>query len=121
MSPEKLKNMISDSRIEYYKDKFEDKYTNLKNKSINVGFPIEKSNYPLYYIEDGEEKGLAIEYLKDVEKIIGLKTKKIFYSKDDKWENSDITVALTVESSIRDNKNYTNPYYIFLIGKRMDL
>lgn len=111
MSPEKLKNMISDSRIEYYKDKFEDKYTNLKNKSINVGFPIEKSNYPLYYIEDGEEKGLAIEYLKDVEKIMGLKTKKIFYSKDDKWENSDITVALTVESSIRDNKNYTNPYY----------
>lgn len=34
--------MISDSRREYYKDKFGDKYTNLKDKSISVVFPTEK-------------------------------------------------------------------------------
>ncbi|WP_298066233.1 HD domain-containing phosphohydrolase [uncultured Cetobacterium sp.] len=111
MSPEVLKNMISDSRKEYYKDKFKDKYINLKNKSIDVVFPTEKSNYPLYYIENSEEKGLAIEYLKDVGDILGVKIRKIFYSKDEDWKNSDITIASTVESSIRDNENYTNPYY----------
>ncbi|MGL5576712.1 hypothetical protein, partial [Cetobacterium sp.] len=111
ISPEVLKNMISDSRREYYKDKFKNKYTNLKDKSISVVFPTEKTNYPLYYIEDGEEKGLAIEYLKDVGEILGIQIKKIFYSKEEDWKNSDITIASTVENSIRDNKNYTNPYY----------
>lgn len=111
ISPETLKNMISDSRREYYKDKFGDKYTNLKDKSISVVFPIEKTSYPLYYIENGEEKGLAIEYLKDVRDVLGIQTKKIFYSKEEDWKTSDIIIASTIESSIRDNKNYTNPYY----------
>ena len=111
ISPETLKNMISDSRKEYYKDKFKDKYINLKAKSINVVFPTEKTNYPLYYIEDGEEKGLAIEYLKDVGEVLGIQIRKIFYSKEEDWKNGDLTVASTIESSIRDNKNYTNPYY----------
>ncbi len=111
ISPETLKNMISDSRREYYKDKFGDKYTNLKDKSIGVVFPIEKTSYPLYYIENGEEKGLAIEYLKDVRDVLGIQTKKIFYSKEEDWKTSDIIIASTIESSIRDNKNYTNPYY----------
>ncbi|WP_297432909.1 HD domain-containing phosphohydrolase [uncultured Cetobacterium sp.] len=111
ISPETLKNMISDSRREYYKDKFKDRYVNLKEKSIDVVFPTEKTNYPLYYIEDGEEKGLAIEYLKDVGEVLGIQVKKIFYSKEEDWKNSDITVASTTESSIRDNENYTNPYY----------
>lgn len=111
ISPETLKNMISDSRREYYKDKFKDRYVNLKEKSIDVVFPTEKTNYPLYYIEDGEEKGLAIEYLKDVGEVLGIQVKKIFYSKEEDWKNSDITVASTIESSIRDNENYTNPYY----------
>lgn len=111
ISPETLKNMISDSRREYYKDKFGDKYTNLKDKSINVVFPTEKTNYPLYYIEDGEEKGLAIEYLKDVGEILGIQVRKIFYSKEEDWKSNDITIASTIESSIRDNENYTNPYY----------
>lgn len=111
ISPETLKNMISDSRREYYKDKFGDKYTNLKDKSISVVFPTEKTNYPLYYIEDGEEKGLAIEYLKDVGEVLGIQIKKIFYSKEEDWKNSDITIASTIESSIRENENYTNPYY----------
>lgn len=111
ISPETLKNMISDSRREYYKDKFGDKYTNLKDKSISVVFPTEKTNYPLYYIEDGEEKGLAIEYLKDVGEILGIQVRKIFYSKEEDWKSNDITIASTIESSIRDNENYTNPYY----------
>ena len=111
ISPGTLKNMISDSRREYYKDKFKDRYINLKEKSIDVVFPTEKTNYPLYYIENGEEKGLAIEYLKDVGEVLGIQVKKIFYSKDEDWKNSDITIASTVESSIRDNENYTNPYY----------
>lgn len=111
ISPETLKNMISASRREYYKDKFRDKYINLKDKSISVVFPTEKTNYPLYYIEDGEEKGLAIEYLKDVGEVLGIQIKKIFYSKEEDWKNSDITIASTIESSIRDNENYTNPYY----------
>lgn len=111
ISPETLKNMISDSRREYYKDKFKDRYVNLKEKIIDVVFPTEKTNYPLYYIEDGEEKGLAIEYLKDVGEVLGIQVKKIFYSKEEDWKNSDITVASTIESSIRDNENYTNPYY----------
>lgn len=111
ISPETLKNMISDSRREYYKDKFRDKYTNLKDKSISVVFPTEKTNYPLYYIEDGEEKGLAIEYLKDVGEILGIQVRKIFYSKEEDWKSNDITIASTIESSIRDNENYTNPYY----------
>ena len=111
ISPETLKNMISVSRREYYKDKFRDKYINLKDKSISVVFPTEKTNYPLYYIEDGEEKGLAIEYLKDVGEVLGIQIKKIFYSKEEDWKNSDITIASTIESSIRDNENYTNPYY----------
>ena len=111
ISPETLKNMISESRREYYRDKFKDKYINLKEKSLNVVFPTEKSNYPLYYIEDGEEKGLAIEYLKDVGEVLGIQIRKIFYSKETDWENGDITVASTIESSIRDSKNYTNPYY----------
>lgn len=111
ISPETLKNMISDSRREYYKDKFGDKYTNLKDKSISVVFPTEKTNYPLYYIEDGEEKGLAIEYLKDVGEILGIQVRKVFYSKEEDWKSNDITIASTIESSIRDNENYTNPYY----------
>lgn len=111
ISPETLKNMISDSRREYYKDKFGDKYTNLKDKSISVVYPTEKTNYPLYYIEDGEEKGLAIEYLKDVGEILGIQVRKIFYSKEEDWKSNDITIASTIESSIRDNENYTNPYY----------
>ena len=111
ISPETLKNMISASRREYYKDKFGDKYTNLKDKSISVVFPTEKTNYPLYYIEDGEEKGLAIEYLKDVGEILGIQVRKIFYSKEEDWKSNDITIASTIESSIRDNENYTNPYY----------
>lgn len=111
ISPETLKNMISDSRREYYKDKFGDKYTNLKDKSISVVFPTEKTNYPLYYIEDGEEKGLAIEYLKDVGEILGIQVRKIFYSKEEDWKSNDITIASTIESSIRDDENYTNPYY----------
>lgn len=111
ISPETLKNMISDSRREYYKDKFGDKYTNLKDKSISVVFPTEKTNYPLYYIENGEEKGLAIEYLKDVGEILGIQVRKIFYSKEEDWKSNDITIASTIESSIRDNENYTNPYY----------
>ncbi|MGL5645301.1 HD domain-containing phosphohydrolase, partial [Cetobacterium sp.] len=111
ISPETLKNMISDSRREYYKDKFKNKYINLREKTVDVVFPTEKSNYPLYYIENGEEKGLAIEYLKDVGAILGIKIKKIFYSKEEDWKSSDITIAATVESSIRDDDNYTNPYY----------
>lgn len=111
ISPETLKNMINDSRKEYYKDKFKDRYANLKGKSIDVVFPVEKSNYPLYYIENNEEKGLAIEYLKDVEEILGIQIRKIFYSKEEDWKSGDITVASTVESSIKGNKNYTNPYY----------
>ena len=82
ISPGTLKNMISDSRREYYKDKFKDRYINLKEKSIDVVFPTEKTNYPLYYIENGEEKGLAIEYLKDVGEVLGIQVKKIFYSKE---------------------------------------
>lgn len=112
ISPETLKNMISGSRREYYKDKFGDKYINLKDKSLSVVFPTEKTNYPLYYIENGEEKGLAIEYLKDVREILDIQVRKIFYSKGEDWKNSDITIASTIESSIRDNENYTNPYYI---------
>ena len=111
ISPENLKNMISSSRKEFYKDKFKDKYANLKGKTIEVVFPTEKSNYPLYYIENSEEKGLAIEYLKDVADILDIQIKKIFFSKKEDWKISDVTIAATIESSIRENENYTNPYY----------
>ncbi|MCQ8212250.1 transporter substrate-binding domain-containing protein [Cetobacterium somerae] len=111
ISPKVLKAMISKSRKEYYIDKFKDKYVDLKGKEIDVVFPTEKSNYPLYYIEDGVEKGLAIEYLKDVEEILEIKIKKVFFSKKEDWKINHITIASTIESSIKDNKNYTNPYY----------
>lgn len=111
ISPETLKNMISASRKEYYIDKFKNKYKKLNKQIVDVVFPIEKSNYPLYYVENGEEKGLAIEYLKDVSEILDIQVKKIFYVKEEDWKSSDITIASTIESSIRDNENYTNPYY----------
>lgn len=45
------------------------------------------------------EKGLAIEYLKDVGEILGIQVRKIFYSKEEDWKSNDITIAKTIENS----------------------
>ncbi|MGL5176182.1 MAG: HD domain-containing phosphohydrolase [Cetobacterium sp.] len=111
ISPNSLKDMISESRREFYKDKFKNKYESLKNREINVVFPGEKSNYPLYYSEDGEEKGITAEYLSDVADILGLKLNRIVYAESKDWEDNHITAAATIETSVEKGDNYTNPYY----------
>lgn len=111
ISSDDLKNMISESRREYYKDKFKGRYQSLKGKEVDVLFPAEKSNYPLYYNEDGKEKGLTVEYLSDVADILGLKMNKVTYTNSKDWKENHITAAATVETSIERGDHYTNPYY----------
>ena len=114
ISPEALKNMISSSRREFYRDRFKDKYIGLKGKTVEVVFPSEKSNYPLYYMENGIEKGLAVEYLNDVENILDIQIRKIFYSKERGWQSGDIAIASIPESDLKESGNYTNPYYTLI-------
>ncbi|MGL4998662.1 MAG: HD domain-containing phosphohydrolase [Cetobacterium sp.] len=111
ISSDELKKIIVNSRREYYKDKFVNKFLSLKGKEVDVLYPVEKSNYPLYYMENGKEKGLIREYLKDVEDILSIKLNKKKYSKNTDWKENDIIAAITVQSSLKEKELYTNPYY----------
>ncbi|MEG0562281.1 MAG: transporter substrate-binding domain-containing protein [Cetobacterium sp.] len=109
ISSEKLKGMINSSRIEFYKDKFGEKYSNLYGKEIKVRFPVEKTKYPLFYIENGKEKGIISEYLNDIQQILGIKIQKIHTLEDESLEDKDINIVSVID--LKSDKLYTNPYY----------
>ncbi|WP_297597687.1 HD domain-containing phosphohydrolase [uncultured Cetobacterium sp.] len=109
ISSQRLKEMISLSRVEYYRDKFGEKYSDLYNKEVNVLFPSEKSMYPLYYKENGKEKGVITDYLKDIEDILGIKTQKIFDTNFENYEDTEIVVATIL--GLKESRLNSNPYY----------
>lgn len=111
ISSDDLKNMISESRREYYKDKFKDRYQSLRGRSLDVLYPGEKSNYPLYYSEEGKEKGITVEYLSDVADILGINLNKVTYTEGQDWKKNHIVAAATVETSSERGDSYINPYY----------
>nr|WP_307775099.1 transporter substrate-binding domain-containing protein [uncultured Cetobacterium sp.] len=109
----KLKDMIFNSRVEYYKDKFKDKYKELDGKTIEVLKPAEKSYYPLYYTEDNVEKGIAQEYMTSIQSILNVNFEYEHFNKNMNLQDYDIVMSSIVTEDREKDVAHTNPYYSF--------
>lgn len=112
ISSEELKGIISTARVDFYKDKFKDKYKELSGEKVTVLYPSEKSYYPLYYGGKNEQEGLAFDYLKDIQSILNIEIVKEhsnFQLRNNK-ENERIIYLSRVQNRMKD-LNYTNSYY----------
>lgn len=112
ISPDRLKKIISNARIDFYKNKFKDKYKKLEGTELRVVYPNEKSYYPLYYKNEDSETGLASDYISDIEEILNLKIKKEHETNKEIEEKEDENlVYLVKETNSNKSKSYTNSYY----------
>lgn len=108
---EKLKRYITESRREYFKEKFKGKYSSLKGKKIKVCFPKDKTIYPFYYSENGKIVGITIDYLDDIKDILGLD----LIQENCKYEHErEDLEAIGVIGEKRQGFIYTKPYYTVL-------
>lgn len=111
ISNEKLKEYLIESRREYYKEKFKNKYNSLKGKKVKVCFPKDKMIYPFYYINNGKTVGITVDYLEDIKEILGIEIEELHYGSKYKYEDIE---AMGVIEEKRNGFTYTKPYYTVL-------
>ncbi|MGL5797546.1 MAG: HD domain-containing phosphohydrolase [Cetobacterium sp.] len=106
---EKLQEILSSNRIEFYKYllKYTPNYEKvLKNyKEIRVKLGKDKFMLPFYYKQSNEYKGLTINLIKELEKILDI---PFVFIQDGTSDLDGIVIENPLNKS---TTNYTNPYY----------